>query len=789
MAMKSSWAALAAAAGIIACTTSAQAQQHAIVFAIQPQALSTALTSWAKQANRQIIFPYDAIVGRTSVSVRGSFAPDVALKMLIANTGLEVAKDDGHTIVLRAGTASAAAAADPVVNDILVTAQRRPERQRDVPISISAVGQQTIERARINELQDLSRITPGLLVSNFSIGSPVIAIRGATNTFNQIGVDKPVGIVVDDVFIPRNSASTFQLFGLESIQVLRGPQGTLFGKNVTGGAIVFDTGRPAFGQSAARIRLSGGSYKDVELDTLADVALGDAAAGRIAFSARRHDGWGRDRLTGQELDNLDSADVRGQLRVRVTDRLEALLGGDYAADNSGGRTLSSITAGNDGDPRTAESGTPQDFNRAVYGASARLFLDTGLGQLTSISAWRGSRSTDIYSNVAANYSFLTGTQSQALTDDRDRVSALSQEFRFASRDWKQGRFVAGVYLASDVSRRSLVNQALAARTGALVTNQLWQGRVVSSTAAVFLDGTLNLAPFLSLTGGARYTWDEKKADLAFTNFLNAAGNFAATGSRRNWSQFTPRASIQVRPLPATMLYATYSRGYTAGGFNTQAATLAAFNAAFEPETLENFEVGLKTEQLDRRVRLNLSAFEMKYRNKQELYFNNLTRVLNITNAGRATIRGVEAELAVRPVPWATLTGTYGLLETKYDQFVIPGGAVLTGNRLGSSPKHKASAMLDIDAPLGPVRLIGNAVYSYTSQYFTGATNDATLSVQGYDLVNGSIGLTSKDRRFSISVFAHNLLDQNYVLIPSNQVALGQYLGAPRTIGVSFGARF
>lgn len=788
--MKTSWAALAATAGLV-CATHAQAQQHAVAFTVPAQALSTALTAWAKQANRQIVFPYDAIADLTSAGLRGSFAPDVALRMLLANSGLEVSKDDGRMVVLRLAPTSAAAAAasEAAGGDILVTAQRRPERLRDVPISITAIGAPTIERARIDELQDLSRITPGLVVSNFSIGSPVIAIRGASNTFSQIGVDKPVGIVVDDVFIPRNSAATFQLFRLDSIQVLRGPQGTLFGKNVTGGAIVFDTGRPAFDQSSLRMRVTGGSYNDAELDAVADVAVSDDAAARIAFSVRRHDGWGRDRLTGEELDTLDSANLRGQLRFRLTDRLEALFSGDYAADNSGGRTLSSIGAGSDGNPRTAESGTPQDFNRAVYGASARLFLDTGPGQITSITAWRGSRSTDIYSNVAANYRFLTGTQSQALTDDRDHVSALSQEIRFASRDWKRGRFVAGLYLASDVSSRPLVSQALAARTGALVTNQLWQGRVVSTTAAAFVDGTLNLASFLSVTGGARYTWDRKEADLRFTNFLSAAGNFAVDGARRSWNQFTPRASIQLRPIASTMLYATYSRGYTAGGFNTQAATRAAFNANFQPETLDNFEAGIKTELLDKRVRINLDAFEMKYRNKQELYFNNLTRILNITNAGRARMRGVEAEVTVRPVAWATVTGTYGLLDTRYDQFVIPGGATLTGNRLGSAPKDKASAMLDIDAPLGPVRLVGNAVYSYTSQYFTGATSDGTLSVPRYALVNASLGLTSRDRRYSLSVFAHNLLDRDYVLIPSNQVVLGQYLGAPRTIGVSLGARF
>lgn len=762
-------------------------------FDIPAQSVPAAISAFARQSGLQVIAPADFPASVTSRPVKGSLDARDALRKLIEGTGLEFASDKGGVIVLRMsaaeGNGESVGAAGSNDADILVTAQRRLERARDVPISITAVGEKTIEKARIDELQDLSRITPGLLVSNFSIGSPIIAIRGSTNTFSQIGVDKPVGIFVDDVYIPRNSASTFQLFGLNSIQVLRGPQGTLFGKNVTGGAIVFDTGRPSYGQSEMRMRITGGSYKDAELDTVADVGLGGNAAGRLALSVRRHDGWGHDRLTGQELDNLDSVNTRGQLRFRLGDRLEALIGGDYATDSSGGRTLSSIGAGNDGDRRTAESGTPQDFNRAVYGTSARLFLDTGLGQLTSVTAWRGSHSTDVYSNVAANYIFLTGTQSQALTDDRDHVSAFSQEIRLASPNWRRGRFVAGLYLASDVSRRRLVNQALAARTGALVTNQLWQGRAVSQTAAVFLDGTLNLTSFLSVTGGARYTWDRKEADLTFTNLLGAAGNFAENGAHRNWGQFTPRASVQLKPISSTMLYFTYSRGYTAGGFNTQAATKAAFDAAFEPETLENFEGGIKTELFNGRLTADIDGFVSKYHNKQELYFNNLTRILNITNAGRATIHGIEAQVAVKPVTWATLTGSYGWLDTRYDDFVIPGGAVLTGNRLGSSPKDKASAMLDIDAPIGRARLIGNAVYSYTSQYFTGATQDPTLSVAGYSLVNASIGLSTLDRRFSVNVFARNLLNQDYVLIPSNQVVLGQYLGEPRIIGVSLGARF
>jgi iron complex outermembrane receptor protein len=784
--------ALLSSIAIVAAMYAAPAEAQTVRFDIPAQDIPAAVSAFAHQSGLQVIAPADFPASAKNRPVKGAIDVRVALKKLIAGTGLEIASDKGNVIVLRmagAENVQDVATSDGGSEDILVTAQRRPERARDVPISITVVGQQTIEKARINQLQDLSRITPGLLVSNFSTGSPVIAVRGSTNTFSQIGVDKPVGIFIDDVYIPRNSASTFQLFGLNSIQVLRGPQGTLFGKNVTGGALVFDTGRPNYGQSAMRMRVTGGSYRDAELDTLADFDFSDNAAGRIALSVRRHDGWGSDRLTGQELDNLDSVNTRGQLRFRLSDRLEALVGGDYATDGAGGRTLSSIGAGNDTNPRTAESGTPQNFDRAVYGSSARLFLDTGMGEVTSVTAWRGSHSADIYSNVAANYIFLTGTQSQALTDDRDHVSSFSQEIRLASPNWRQGRFVAGIYLASDVSSRRLNMTALAAKSGKLITNQLWQGRALSQTAAGFIDGTLNLTSFLSVTGGARYTWDHKQVDIAFSNLINGAGNFAENDATRNWSQFTPRASLQLKPVRSTMLYVTYSRGYTAGGFNTQAATKAAFNAAFEPERLENFEGGIKTALLDGRLTADLAGFVSKYRNKQELYFDNVTRILNITNAGQATIHGIEAQVGVKPTTWATLTGTYGWLDTEYDDFIIPGGAVLTGNRLGSSPTNKASAMLDIDAPLGHVRLIGNAVYSYTPQYFTGATQDTTLSVPAYSLVNGSIGVATVDRRYSITVFVRNLLDKNYVLIPSNQVVRGQYLGEPRIIGGSLSARF
>lgn len=635
----------------------------------------------------------------------------------------------------------------------------------------------------------MSRLTPGLLVSSFSPGRPVIAIRGATNTFNAIGVDKPVGVFVDDVYIPNNNASTLELFGINSIEVLRGPQGTLFGRNVTGGAIVIDTGRPALDAPQAALRASYGEFNTRELDALVDVPLNAGTAIRVAGLLRQHDGFGRDRLSGQVLDDQNSKAIRGQIRSRLTDRLELLVGADYSNDQTGGRTLSSKGVGNDGDRRTAELGVPQSFRRQQGGVSGRLFWDTGIGEVTSITAWRKSNAPELNSNVGVNFSFLKGNQSQAIVDDQTKVTTFSQEVRFASPTWKAGNFIIGGYFSNQDSTRRLLSTALKAQTGALVMSQLSDQATNSRSYAIFGDGTINITPYLSASLGGRYTLDRKQAAVTRTDLFAPAAFYSESNVRFSSSQFTPRAVLKLQPTHDLLVYASYARGYTAGGLNTEAATSAILRTPFQPETVTNYEVGLKSEFFDRRCRFNISAFQMKYADKQELYFNNLTRVLNIINASRATIKGIEVETSAHPTKWLTLGATYGLLDTRYDQFIIPGGAVNTGNRLGSSPKYKASMTADVDVPVGNGRVFGSAVYSRTSTYNTGANADPNLFIVGYSLVNGTVGYAFPGNRFQLSAFVRNAFNNDYVLIPGTQVVLSEYLGAPRVIGGTISAKF
>ncbi|PSJ42097.1 TonB-dependent receptor [Allosphingosinicella deserti] len=773
----------------ISTATAAQAQPRS--FQIPSQSAATGIPEFARQAGIQIIAP-DGMRDRTIPEIRGTMTTRQGIDRLAGALGMEVARDDGKTVVLRPSATVAAVAAESgaepgAQEEILVTAQRRRERGQDVPVSLTALGRDVIERQRINQLEDLSRVTPNLLVSSFSPGRPILAIRGATNTFNQVGVDKPVGVFVDDVYIPRNSAATLELFGIDSVQVLRGPQGTLFGRNVTGGAIVIDTGRPNFETPRARLRASYGEYDTRDLDVQADLPLAAGAAFRVAGLLRRHDGWGRDRLTGQELDDQDSKAGRAQLRLRLAEGAELLLGGDYASDRSGGRALSSIGVGDDGNSRTAEVGVWQAFRRKQGGASARLLLDTPIGEVTSITAWRRSRSTDIFSNVGANFRFLPSS-SQLISDDRDRVTTFSQEVRLASPTWSRGNFLIGAYFFDEHAERTLGTIARAARTGALVTNQLADQQVDGRSLAIFADGTINLTRGLSLALGGRYTWDRKRASLDRIDRIVPSGNFQASDLTADWGRFTPRAVLRYAPKRELMLYASYSKGYTAGGYNTEAAVLTALTTPFEPETVDNFEAGFKSEWLDRHVRLNATAFRMEYRNKQELFFNNQTRILNINNAGRATIKGIEAELAISPVPEVTLSANYGLLDTRYDEFVIPGGAVYTGNRLGSAPHDKVSLALDVDVPVGRARVFGNLLYSFTGTYNTGAAADPGLVVNGYDIVNGTIGV-GLGEGVEVAAFVRNLFNTDYVLIPSTQTVRAEYLGAPRTAGASLTLRF
>ncbi|WP_231602421.1 TonB-dependent receptor domain-containing protein [Herbaspirillum chlorophenolicum] len=749
------------------------------MFDVPAQPLDRAIAAIEAQSQLKVIRPA-AMPDAISNAVHGVYAPSDALRMAIDSSELAIKSEQGDRIVLARQEAG--------LSTVIVTAQKRAQSAQSVPISMTTLSGKTLDAFRVQSLQDVSRLTPSLLVSSFSQNNPTVAIRGVSNTFSQMGVSKPVAVVVDDVFIPRNSASSFELYDLDSISILKGPQGTLFGRNVTGGAIVINTRVPSFEEREIETHTSVGNYGDRQFSGLVSVPLSDSAAFKISANVHHHDGYGYDRLTGREQDDLNSRNVRTQWRMKFNADAEATFSVDYGEDWNRGRTLSSDTLGSDGNNRTSELGVNQGFNRSQYGISAKVNWKVGQGDITSITAYRDSRSKETYSGVGTNYRFLV-TGAQALNTDADQVGTLSQELRYASPKWESGDFVTGLYFMNEAGNRQLRTTGLAAVTGAVNSDVLSAAGVNTTSYAVFADGTLHLPASVDFTAGLRYTRDEKDASLTRTDFRSAAKSFNVSGASSSWSQVTPRGVLSWEARPGFMTYASVTKGFTAGGFNTEAATADIFRTPFQPETVLNYEAGIKSQWLDNRLRVNAAIFRMKYKNKQELVFNANNGILTIVNAGKATVNGGELEVAYKPTRWLDLSLGYSRLEGVYDDFVV-GAVNNTGHPLGNSPQDQYSVAASMNLPLNMGGyLTGSASYSWVDSYYTGATQDPNLKNPSYGLVNASVGYDSSDRKWGVSFWIKNLTNAYYVQTRSTQVVNAQYAAPPRTFGVTLNTRF
>jgi iron complex outermembrane receptor protein len=516
--------------------------------------------------------------------------------------------------------------------------------------------------------------------------------------------------------------------------------------------------------------------------------LSDTTAIKFSTSLRERNGYGHDRLSGQEEDDINSRNYRTQLLIKPNSDLEAILSADYSQDWNGGRTLSSNTLGDDGNPRTSELGVPQSYQRTIAGVAARLNWKLAAGELTSISAYRTSRAAEDYSGVGVHYSLLT-SGSQSLTGDADDIDTFSQELRYASPKWAAGDFVTGLYYLNEQGSRQLRTRGLTARTGVLSSATLADQQVDTGSLGVFADGVLHLPAAFDLTAGVRYTHDEKTASLTRTDFLRPAASFTSNGNQASWSEFTPRVVLSWQPQTNLMLYTSATRGFTAGGFNGDASTAAIFQKSFDPEKVTNVEAGIKSQWLNNRLRVNVSLYQMKYTDKQEFVNNTLTGVLSIINAGKATVKGGELELAYKPVNWLDLSAGYSHLHGVYDRFEV-GTINYTGNRLSSAPANQYSAAANATLPLnGAGFLAAAANYAWRDTYNTGAAADPNLQIPSYGLANLSVGYESPDRSWKVTAWVKNANDTRYILTRSTQVVRAEYDGEPRTFGLTLGAKF
>jgi iron complex outermembrane receptor protein len=715
-------------------------------------------------------------------------------------------------------------AAQDATADIVVTAQKRAENVQDVPISIVAVDAATLERANIATVTDLQRIAPSLTIARAqNTTNQKVTIRGV-GTGSSTAIEPSVAFFLDGVYVPRAGSIIGNLVDIAGVEVLRGPQGTLFGRNASVGAISIRTASPTFTR-AGSASLILGNYGRIRSEGMINVPLSQTFAVRIAGSAERYDGdFTALAPYPHRLGKLSTVFGRASALWEPTDRLGWTVKADYQTISGDGQTPyevlpSTLPANNSfparGDPDGAgpltgpslSTGDPYDrvvsnylFGTAddrVWGLSSDLSYQLGndytLRLVNGYRDWRSDpKEADAIQTplalVRRNQYFVSRSNSHELQFISPKRGLFNQHFDF----------VGGLYYYRETYAIDSVTDLLQDYCSPFIRNVLptllasclagpkegagadYFDQVTTSKAG-YLQGTLHLGEALRFTVGGRYT-DDRKSGRMVQIRNNAAEVFHApedTSLRLNDNRFTWRAGAQIDVKRDIMVFATYSTGFKSGGFNSSFANRALGQArVFQAETVTNYEAGIRAEFFDRRLTANATLYRTTIDDLQDRGFDGL--IFTTRNVGSLRQQGVEFDVSVRPVRAFTAGVSGAYLDSRYLDFrnapnlpAFAGTQDLTGARANFSPKWQGNAFVQFqDKMPNGIGLLARTDIRHQSAANVGSdsNNNPDTVEPRYNLVSARIGLTSSDERFQISVFGDNLFDKGYCIQRVTQTA-------------------
>lgn len=733
-------------------------------------------------------------------------------------------------------------------DEIVVTAQRRSESIQSVPIAIQAIGGDDLADRGVKTAQDLAQYTPNVtIMSPAGPGSqPNITIRGiGLNDFNTNNAG-PNGVYVDEFYISAPTAQGNSIFDLERVEVLKGPQGTLYGRNTSGGAINFITTKPSQ-DFTARFRSEYASFETVNLEGAVGGGLSDTISARIAGVYNNSRGYLRNTLLNRWENGTNNFALRGQLLFEPTPELKVLLKAQYAYSKvrpTNYRLLGTLNPVNF-DPVAVLLGTPDkcsvaaslagncldlfgtpaaaDFYSGQYNRSQKgkttdfqttMRIDYALGSvdITSISGYNRNKRffpEDTDASPARILEIDYGTLSKEFT----------QELR-ASQTADNYNWVAGVYYLHeklDQDQPLYLYQDIDLLFGAPGSGdgiaQIFSTANEQKTTSLASFGQLEyeIAPDLRVVAGARYTQDKKTfdADSAFRFQQGGIDNYGAptgissSSSRLKQSRFNWRLGVNYKFTPDVLAYANVATGYKSGGFNggfivADPATRAAALAPVRPETVTSYEIGLKSTFLDRRVTLNLAGFYNDYKDQQTLVQVNRNGVIVFTldNAQKARTYGLDAELSLRPIDGLTLSGQLGLLNSKLTRFVAsrdPAAPDYSGNDLTFAPRTTLALSADYERQIGNVGLNLRYDTNYRAKHFFDPSNTPYAMTPGYWLHNARLSLAFADGKYEIGAFARNFTNTKFVITAADLTlttgSIQQVFGQPRMFGVDFNVKY
>jgi iron complex outermembrane receptor protein len=718
-----------------------------------------------------------------------------------------------HAQEAPAAEAQAEEAADP--GEIIVTARRREESLRDVPIAVTAISGDQLEALGALDITDISNTTPNvtLEVSRGTNSTLSAFIRGVGQQDPVAGFEAGVGIYLDDVYLNRPQAAVLDIYDVERIEVLRGPQGTLYGRNTIGGAVKYVTRRIG-SEPTFKLRGTYGSYDQAEVVVSGSAPIGNTGlsiGGAVARLSRG--GFGENLTTGEANYNKDIWAARGTIEFEPSSAAFFRVSGDYTKDKSNTRGGHRLIPG-------IVSGTPMLDD--VYDSQGGL-----IDPEQDVEAWGVTGLIELQPTDWLTFRSITGYRKDdsASPIDFDALPAVQVDVPayYNNNQFSQeaqllvntGAFsgLLGVYYL-DAEARTVFDVRLPGGVTALT-----YGNVYTDTVAVFGDFTYDIGK-LSLSAGGRYTWDQRQSTILRQTFLGGgspffggAGTlFATTSNFRgtgNFSEFTPRASISFKPSEEHMLYASWAKGFKGGGFDPRGQSSACrtpsggtCNAdqvydflSFDPEKVTTWELGYKAALFDRRLNLALAAFNSDYTDVQVpgsigTTVNGQQTFIGVTtNAGEARIRGVEFEgnlVAARNLGadggTLNLSWSLGYLDAKYEEFIDARGIDVADRRaIQNTPDWTASGTLGYSVPLGEGKVSASSTLSYrgASQQFELRT--PMLDQGAYTLLDASL-IWDIDQTFSIGVHGRNLTDQRYIVAGYNFLAqnpdTGEFLRTP-----------
>ena len=725
-----------------------------------------------------------------------------------------------------AGAADEPEAAAPgatTLDKVTVTARRREETLQEVPVAVTAFTPETIEKLNIRDIGDLDAQVPNLTIyaARGSNTTLTAYIRGVGQSDPLWGVDPGVGLYLDDVYIARPQGALLDVFDIGRIEVLRGPQGTLYGKNTVGGAIKY-VSRELPTEFEGYAELGVGSYGQFDVKAGVAGALGGAVRMRLAAASLTRGGFGENLVTGVDVSDKNTKAMRLSFGVFPDgDRFDARLDMDYATDMSGVRGAQMLTA-NPLDPSVpnlpplddrydVRSGMFPDNDTTSGGASFTMaYRPTQDWQFKSITAWRKSDT-----ETSIDFDTLPAQLTDVHAGYHDKQ--LSQEFQASFDAGGKATGVMGLYWFKGEAGGLVRNIFLRGADippffpnpgGAGFPGQYGStdGIVYTDSIAVYGDWDYAFTDKLTLGAGLRWTREEKHGIVNNQSFASIDFDpptaTVAFDKKITFTNLSPKVSLDYQASDDTLLYASWSRGFKSGGYNIRASVLPNSQLPYDDEQVDSLELGSKMAFLDQRAFLNFALFHNKYKDIQLSVFTSCTVAGvttfcgDFTNAGKGTVMGAEVEFQFRPTEHWSFSGNLAKLDAKFDEYLFKGFNIADQQEFTNAPDFSGAINAEYRTPVGnggdlSLRL----TYSYQSEVTatTEVTRDpvtqavvAPIHQGGYGLLGaGAVWRTGGAWTFSLQ--ASNLSDEAYLttgyVIPSTGVRTGFY-GAPRQWSLS-----